>query len=101
MVTLYKGKTSVPKVTLKGFIAVPDSDLEAVKTGLVDHRALTLEEPGCMTFEVAQNSADPCRFDVYEEFVDRAAFERHQQRVANSDWGQLTRNVTRHYEVFE
>ncbi|WP_018917359.1 putative quinol monooxygenase [Vreelandella zhanjiangensis] len=89
------------KVTLKGFITVPESDLEAVKAGLIHHRQLTFEEPGCIMFEVTQDKADPYRFNVYEEFIDRTAFEQHQQRVANSDWGRLTGNVKRHYEVFE
>lgn len=89
------------KVTLKGFIKVPASDLEAVKDELITHRLLTLEEPGCITFKVSQDKTDPYHFNVYEEFVDRAAFEQHQQRVSNSDWGRLTRNVKRHYELFE
>lgn len=37
------------KVTLKGFILVPESDLENVKSELVTHKRLTLEEPGCIT----------------------------------------------------
>ncbi|HCR96658.1 MULTISPECIES: putative quinol monooxygenase [Halomonas] len=89
------------KVTLKGFIEVPGSDLDGVQAELNTHRQLTLEEPGCITFKVTQDKTDPCRFDVYEEFIDRKAFEEHQQRVASSDWGKLTRNVKRHYDVFE
>ncbi|MGP9498813.1 putative quinol monooxygenase [Halomonas sp. AOP43-D1-4] len=89
------------KVTLKGFIEVPGGDLDGVQAELNTHRQLTLEEPGCITFKVTQDKTDPCRFDVYEEFIDRKAFEEHQQRVASSDWGKLTRNVKRHYEVFE
>ena len=89
------------KVTLKGFIEVPGSDLDGVQAELNTHRQLPLEEPGCITFKVTQDKTDPCRFDVYEEFIDRKAFEEHQQRVASSDWGKLTRNVKRHYDVFE
>lgn len=89
------------KVTLKGFIEVPSSDLDGVQAELNTHRQLTLEEPDCITFKVTQDKTAPCRFDVYEEFIDRKAFEEHQQRVASSDWGKLTRNVKRHYDVFE
>ncbi|TOM29237.1 antibiotic biosynthesis monooxygenase, partial [Vibrio parahaemolyticus] len=69
------------KVTLKGFILVPESELESVKSELVNHKRLTLEESGCITFSVTQNSEDPLRFDVYEEFIDKMAFAYHQQRV--------------------
>jgi quinol monooxygenase YgiN len=89
------------KVTLKGFILVPEPKLELVKNELVNHKRLTLEEPGCITFNVTENSEDPLRFDVYEEFTDRAAFEHHQKRVKASHWGKVTAKVERHYEIFE
>ncbi|ELX4135403.1 putative quinol monooxygenase [Vibrio sp. PNB22_8_1] len=89
------------KVTLKGFILVPESELELVKSELVNHKTLTLEESGCITFIVTENSENPLRFDVYEEFTDKAAFERHQKRVKASNWGKVTVNVKRHYEISE
>lgn len=88
------------KVTLKGFILVPESDLELVKSELVNHKRLTLEESGCITFSVIQNSENDLRFDVYEEFTDKVAFEQHQKRVKASHWGKVTVNVERHYELF-
>ena len=88
------------KVTLKGFILVPESELELVKMELVNHQRLTLEEAGCITFSVIQNSENSLRFDVYEEFVDKASFEQHQKRVKASHWGKVTVNVERHYELF-
>ncbi|ENM3807577.1 MULTISPECIES: putative quinol monooxygenase [Vibrio] len=89
------------KVTLKGFILVPESDLELVKNELVNHKRLTLEEIGCITFSVTENSENPLRFDVYEEFTDKAAFDHHQKRVKASNWGKVTVNVERYYEIFE
>ncbi len=69
------------KVTLKGFILAPESELEVVKIELENHKRLTLEEPRCIMFKVAENSENPSRFDVYEEFIDKSAFEYHQSRV--------------------
>ncbi|OOE93146.1 putative quinol monooxygenase [Salinivibrio sp. AR640] len=89
------------KVILKGFILVPSADLQAVTRELVNHEKLTLEEPGCLIFKVQQHSEDPLRFDVYEEFVDRSAFDKHQERVKSSYWGAVTQNVTRHYQIIE
>ncbi|WNJ97198.1 antibiotic biosynthesis monooxygenase [Vibrio ruber] len=89
------------KVTLKGFILIPESELESVKRELVHHKRLTLEEPGCIMFSVTQNSENPLRFDVYEEFTDKVAFEQHQKRVKASHWGKVTVNVERHYEILE
>lgn len=89
------------KIILKGFILVPESELDLVKRELGHHKRLTLEEPGCLTFSVTEHSEDPLRFDVYEEFTDQVAFEYHQARVKASRWGQVTVNVERHYEILE
>lgn len=88
-------------VTLKGFILVPDADLPAVKRELKTHIKLTLAEPGCLSFNVVQCTDNPNRFDVYEEFESRAAFETHQERIKNSTWAGVTVNVQRHYELSE
>lgn len=89
------------KVTLKGFILVPEPELEVVKSELVTSKRLTLEESGCITFSVIENSNNPLRFDVYEEFKDKPAFEHHQKRVKASRWGKVTVNVERHYQIQE
>ncbi|WP_439136372.1 putative quinol monooxygenase [Pseudomaricurvus sp.] len=52
-----------------------------------------------MCFEVTQSSGDPCVFQVYEEFVDREAFEFHQQRIRTSEWGRVSVNVERDYSI--
>lgn len=87
------------KVTLSGYIEVPTNDLEAVEREIDNHIQLTRAEAGCLVFEIVQSEGDRCRFDVYEEFSDRAAFEAHQARVKASTWGRVTAGVARHYEV--
>ncbi|UPK52988.1 putative quinol monooxygenase [Aeromonas veronii] len=86
-------------VILNGFIIVPPYDLAAVKDELDNHICLTRAETGCQIFKVTQDPLNPCRFDVYEEFVDEAAFQAHQARVKSSRWGKITVNVERHYTV--
>ncbi|WP_137168985.1 putative quinol monooxygenase [Marinomonas sp. FW-1] len=89
------------KVTLSGHIEVPTEDLDAVLAELPNHIALTHQEAGCIAFTVTQDSDNPQRFDVYEEFTDKVAFEKHQTRVKASHWGQVTKNVERFYTVTE
>lgn len=91
----------MPRVILRGFIIVPDGDLEVVRRELPAHSELTRAEPGCLAFEVTANESDPNRFDVYEEFASKAAFDAHQARVGSSRWGRLTARVERHYRVVE
>ncbi|XAW88109.1 antibiotic biosynthesis monooxygenase [Vibrio sp. CDRSL-10 TSBA] len=87
------------KVTLSGYIVVENEDLAAVKQALAEHKRLTHAESGCLVFDVTPTPGNPNRFDVYEEFVDRNAFEQHQARVKASAWGKITANVARHYQI--
>lgn len=85
--------------TLQGFIIVPTEELDIVKNELITHKYLTLQEPGCLSFRVTQDKSNPCKFDVYEEFIDQAAFDKHQARVKSSKWGDVTKNVERYYQI--
>lgn len=87
------------KVVLSGFIIVPKQDLKTIKAELAQHIRLTRQEAGCIVFNVIQNEELSTRFDVYEEFVDQQAFEHHQKRVKQSNWGKLTKDVQRHYQI--
>jgi len=87
------------KVTLKGYILIPDTDLEIVKAELIVHSKLTKEEPGCIKFEVTPDVTNPNKFSVYEEFVDQIAFDSHQSRIKSSIWGKVTSQVKRHYQI--
>lgn len=78
---------------------MPPSELARVKAALAQHIRLTRAESGCLIFEVTQDRANPCRFAVYEEFADPAAFAAHQRRVNASRWGEVTVKVERHYTV--
>lgn len=89
------------KVTLKGYILVPEKDLQEVCRELINHRRLTLNEPGCISFTVTEGAENQLRFDVFEEFVDRQSFDFHQARVRASRWGQVTVDVTRYYEILD
>jgi quinol monooxygenase YgiN len=87
------------KIILQGFIVVPDSELEVVKSELVTHKRLTLAESGCLIFEVTPEESNPNKFIVYEEFINQSAFDNHQARVKSSKWGDVTKNVERHYQI--
>jgi len=89
------------KVILKGHIIVSDNDLALVKSALLIHIKLTKCEPGNQVFNVTQDEKNLNKFHVYEEFINKDAFEFHQKRVKQSKWGEITVNVERHYEILE
>lgn len=90
---------NLAKISLKGYIIVPDSALEAVNAELPFHIESTRKESGCLVFNVTQDNQHRNRFNVYEEFVDRAAFDHHQSRAGESKWAKVTSEVERHYEI--
>lgn len=87
------------KITVKGCIIVPQAKLEAIKEALIEHTALTREETGCLVFDVTQRTDDPLVFDLYEEFVDDAAFSAHQARAKLTRWADISADVKRDFDV--
>lgn len=88
-------------IRLTGHIQVPADRLTAVRSALADHIHLTRAEPGNLTFSVIEHPTIAGRFDVAETFVDRAAFDAHQTRAAQSDWAKITQGIPRDYQIEE
>jgi quinol monooxygenase YgiN len=56
-----------------------EQEVAALASQMVPHARA---EPGCRMFMVNQHTDDPRRFVLYEQFVDRAAFDAHTQTAA-------------------
>lgn len=87
------------KVVLSGYVIAPKNDLVAIIAALPEHIRLTRDEPGCIIFRVEQNAANPLRFNVYEEFIDRAAFDTHQKRIVGTSWAKASMNLSKYYDI--
>jgi len=94
-------KQALNKLILEGHIVVSDDDLASVQDELPNHLELTQQEAGCLVFRVSPDPENRNVFNVYEEFVDRDAFDLHQRRVKSSRWGEVSAKVERHYEISE
>ncbi len=86
---------------LRGYLEVPDQDLEIVKQHLPEHIKLTLAEAGCISFKVYPDPENQNRYQVEEVFANQQAFETHQDRVKSSAWGEATKHLKRHYKISE
>lgn len=84
-------------VILEGYFRVPYEELETIKNKLNEHIENTLNEDGCLDFDVTQDDSDECIFHVFEKFLDNDAFNLHQARTKISDWGAVSKNVERFY----
>lgn len=89
----------MPQIRLSGQLVCRDGDEAAiVLQHLPLHISLTRTEPGCVSFEVQQTD-DPLIWQVEERFIDKAAFDAHQARVAASEWGHVTLGIERRYSI--
>ena len=84
---------------LAGHVMVPEADLEAVRRELPGHKKATLEEPGCLRFDVFQDIKDKYKFHVFEVFKSEEAFRVHKARMQGTDWIKASANVERFYTV--
>ncbi|MDT8855975.1 antibiotic biosynthesis monooxygenase [Paracoccaceae bacterium Fryx2] len=84
-------------IVLTGRLICADAaEAALVAEHLPRHVALTLAEPGCISFTVVQ-TADPLVWQVDECFTDRAAFEAHQARTRASMWASATAAIRRDF----
>lgn len=86
------------KVVLKDHIIIPKTNRQVILDELKKHIDLTRQESGCLIFQITQDNSDVDKFWVYEEFVNKEAFDFHQARVRSSAWGVVSADVERHYE---
>ncbi|AZQ67685.1 antibiotic biosynthesis monooxygenase [Silicimonas algicola] len=77
-----------------------EAEAGIVRAHLAEHVRLTRDEPGCISFEVAQDD-DPLVWTVTEAFADRTAFEAHQARTRGSVWGTATTGIQRDFSIRE
>ena len=92
---------SAGNVVLEGYIDVPSDRIEAVTSALSRHIELTRAEVGCIYFDVAADPAIAGRFNVYEIFTGRDAFDFHQRRAGASPWAEISVGIDRHYAINE
>jgi autoinducer 2-degrading protein len=86
-------------VILKGHLDVPDSDINLVEEHLSTHIILSRAECGCISFDVRVDPENPNRYVVEEEFTTHSAFDAHQARVKQSEWGRVTAHLNRKYKI--
>lgn len=72
--------------------------VQLVRSLIGEHTRLSRLEPGCLKFEVKETE-NPLIWAVSEEFVDQRAFDAHQRRVQESEWGRQTAAIHRDYVI--
>lgn len=90
-------RLAAPMVALSGRLICADmAQMMLAMDLLPDHVRLSRSEPGCLRFDIAQDS-DPLVWTLSELFIDRDAFQAHQDRTAASTWGRDSKDLTRDF----
>ena len=89
------------KVIMCGHVIIPADERDVFEKAIPIHIKLTLDEPGCLEFSIVEDKDNPNKFAVYEEFIDEAAFNHHQERTKNSAWHEISKNMERHYSFLK
>ena len=55
------------------------------------HARQSNSEPGCVRYEVLEDTADPQTICLYEVFVDEAGFSAHLRAPYYAEWMQMSR----------
>jgi (4S)-4-hydroxy-5-phosphonooxypentane-2,3-dione isomerase len=71
------------------FEAKPDK-IDAFKEAIVGHATRCIErEPGCLQFDVVQDTKNPAHFAVYEIYKDQAAIDAHRATPYMAETGKI------------
>ncbi|MBV1867877.1 MAG: antibiotic biosynthesis monooxygenase [Marinosulfonomonas sp.] len=88
-------------IVITGNLTCTPGDLAMVSAALPEHIRLTMAEPGCISFVIVPAPEAPCRFEIAERFVSRAAFDAHSARTKASEWWKLTAHIPREIQLIE
>ena len=59
---------------------------------LDDARGSNNDEPGCLRFDVLQDSEDPNKIHLYEVYKDQAAVDAHRQAPHYTKWRETVKD---------
>jgi autoinducer 2-degrading protein len=84
------------------WIARPEEE-DAVAAALTQMIPLSREEPGNLVYQVHRSTENRCLFFIYEQYVDRDAFDSHVASTHFAEIGQdaIARLASREREFFE
>jgi (4S)-4-hydroxy-5-phosphonooxypentane-2,3-dione isomerase len=64
----------------------PEMREKFLAAALEDSTCSLRDEPGCLRFDVLQDSSDPNKFFFYEVYLDEAAVEAHRASAHYARW---------------
>ena len=70
----------------------PENKKAFMESMLDDARGSNHDEPGCLRFDVLQDSEDPNRIHLYEVYKDQAALDAHRRAPHYTKWRETVKD---------
>jgi quinol monooxygenase YgiN len=70
----------------------PENQKAFMESMLDDARGSNHDEPGCLRFDVLQDSEDPHRIHLYEVYKDQAALDAHRRAPHLIKWRETVKD---------
>ena len=75
-----------------GIIKVKPEHLPEFVENVRNHARNTVREPGCLQFDVLQDTNDPLTICLYEVFYSESDLETHRQQDYYQQWMEMSRD---------
>jgi quinol monooxygenase YgiN len=63
-----------------GLKATQEKPIQSIKQALIELQQMTIQEPGCIQFDLLQHRDNPEQFTLWEEWINEAALTNHFQQ---------------------
>lgn len=75
-----------------GIIKVKPEHLAEFVDNIREHARRSVDEPGCLRFDVLQDTADPLTICLYEVFRSETDLGKHRQQDYYTRWMEMSRD---------
>lgn len=89
------------KLTIVANIYAHPDQIERVKTELERLIPITLEEEGCLNYDLHQNNSDPAHFTFYENWQSRELWQAHMEAPHLAAYMQATEGAVAEFTLAE
>ena len=80
-------------------IVVKADHIQAFIDATIKSRNATMQEEGCIQYDIAQNASDECQFTLIEQYTSDLAIERHRSTPHFLEWRKDVQETMAHPRI--
>ncbi len=91
----------MPQLTIVANIKAKSDKINLVKTELEKLIPITLDEEGCINYDLHQDNGNPAQFLFYENWESRELWQRHMSNQHLKDYLSATEGAIEEFSINE